>query len=172
MARRSCHFINGNDWMKQFHNIYHSSRVALTIANVWSSICGTVQPDFLKISTECSLDFTEEIGRGVTLNTPSTPHCTSAIKWTEWVRNLLISWKFLFIGGWWSAQMSSGVRYEHQGCHQRGNFHKTWKNQFFFNQRGKNVDFGDFYGKTVEIWNRSQGKNMDFPIFANFCQFL
>ena len=37
---------------------------------------------------------------------------------------------------------------------------KREKNQNVYNQRGKNVVFGDFYGKTVEIWNRSQVKNM------------
>ena len=43
------------------------------------------------------------------------------------------------------------------------------KTKIFLTNVEKNVDFGDFYGKIVEIWNRSQGKNMDFPIFANFC---
>ena len=57
-----------------------------------------------------------------------------------------------------------------QPCHERRLFHKNVE---------KNVVFGDFYGKIVEIWNTSQVKNMDFLFSAvakkptaHFCLFV
>ena len=65
---------------------------------------------------------------------------------------------------WWITRVATNVDFST----------KRGKTKIFITDRGKNVVFGDFYGKTVDIWNRSQGKKkVCFQrFFGNFSLYL